>query len=444
MSRTLVKRATELFDRPISRRGFLRRLTYGATALSVAPLAYAMKPGTAYAAICACNGQDCDCGSQCCDGYTEFCCSMYGDNVCPTGTIPMGWWKADGSGICDTTEGAQPRFYLDCNVMDCGDCGCGANGICDGSCQDPVNYTCGCANGDCDLRKTSCTGFRYGQCNQDVECIGPIVCRVVTCTPPWVWDESCTTTSATDNNTRYHDAPCLNDPDPLPNGIPLIGDWTGDGIQTPGVYVSGTWHLRRSDGTGNMVFRFGDRGDTPIVGDWNGDGIDTPGVVRGGSWYLRNSNSTGVADIAFGYGDPGDAPFVGDWTGDGLDTPGLYRRTDGKVYLRNSNTTGFADIEFFFGIPRDLPIPGDFNGNGRDTVSLFRPSEQRFYIINELGKDGGGLGFAEYSYRYGAPGDVPLAGDFNGDGVASPGIYRSGTFYLRNDNSSGVADLVIS
>ena len=222
------------------------------------------------------------------------------------------------------------------------------------------------------------------------------------------------------------------------------GDWTGDGIETPGVYANGTWHLRRSDGTGNMVFQFGDRGDTPIVGDWNGDGVDTPGVVRGGSWYLRNSNSTGVADIAFGYGDPGDAPFVGDWTGDGIDTPGLYRRTDGKVYLRNSNTTGFADIEFFFGIPLDLPIPGDFNGNGRDTVSLFRPSEQRFYIINELAQDGGGLGFAEYSYRYGAPGDVPLAGDFDGDGVASPGIYRSGTFYLRNDNSSGVADLVIS
>ncbi|MGB7861268.1 MAG: hypothetical protein WBM90_12285 [Acidimicrobiia bacterium] len=443
MSSTLVRRASEILDRPVSRRGFLRRLVYGATALTVAPMSYMLRPGTAYAAICSCSGQSCNCGDTCCDGYTEFCCSMYGENVCPTGTIPMGWWKADGSGICDDQTGAKPRYYLDCNIADCGGCGCGSNGICSGACQEPDVYTCGCGNGNCGYRKTACTGFRYGQCNQEVACVGPIVCRVVTCTPPWVWDDSCTTTSATDNNTRFHDAACLRDADPLPNGRPVIGDWTGDGIQTPGIFANGVWHLRRSDGGPNIVFTFGASGDLPIVGDWNGDGVDTPGVFRRGTWHLRNSNTTGVADFSFGYGDPGDSPFVGDWTGNGIDTPGLYRRSDGKVYLRNTNTTGFADIEFFFGIPLDLPIAGDFNGNGQDTVSIYRPSEQRFYIINKLGKDNGGLGFAEYSYRYGAPGDVPLIGDYNGDGVDTPGIYRSGTFYLRNQNSAGNAHLVI-
>ena len=30
--------------------------------------------------------------------------------------------------------------------------------------------------------------------------------------------------------------------------------------------------------------------DTPIVGDWDGDGVDTPGVVRDGrSWILSKS-----------------------------------------------------------------------------------------------------------------------------------------------------------
>jgi hypothetical protein len=431
-----------MFDRDVSRRGFLRRLTFGATALSVAPLTYLLRPGTAYAAICSCSGQDCDCSDLCCDGYTEFCCSIIGENVCPSGTVPAGWWKADGSGICDNASGPQPRYYLDCNVQDCGTCGCNASGVCRGDCQEPQTYTCGCANGDCHLRKASCTGFRYGQCNQDIACVGPIVCRVVTCTPPWVWDESCTTTLAIDNNTRFHNAPCLNDPDPLPSGIPVIGDWTGSGRDMPGVFADGIWHLRRAGGGPNIVFAFGNRGDQPIVGDWTGDGVDTPGVVRAGRWYLRNSNTSGPADLSFGYGDPGDVPFAGDWTGDGVDTAGLYRRSDGKVYLRNSNTTGIADIEFFFGIPLDLPVIGDFNGNGRDTVSLYRPSEQRFYIINQLGRDGGGLGFAEYSFQYGAPRDIPLAGDFDANGVDSAGIYRSGTFYLRNSNSAGVADLV--
>ena len=54
------------------------------------------------------------------------------------------------------------------------------------------------------------TQFRYGQCHQDLACVGPIVCRVVTCVPPWEFDATCTTTSATANATALHDAPCLH------------------------------------------------------------------------------------------------------------------------------------------------------------------------------------------------------------------------------------------
>ena len=425
-------------------------MTLGAAAISVAPMTYLLKPVTAYAAICSCSGQGCDCGDLCCDGYTAFCCQITGQNACPSGTVPAGWWKADGSGICDVASGPQPRYYIDCNVSDCGGCGCGSSGICSGDCQNPKVFGCGCANGDCHLRKASCIGFRYGQCNQHIRCVGPIVCRVVTCTAPWVWDSSCTTTSATDNNTRFHDASCLHNGSgsgmatSLPSGIPLVGDWTGSGIETPGVFVRGRWHLRRADGLPNIVFDYGLPTDIPIVGDWNGDGIDTPGVVRNGRWFLRNSNSTGIADLSFLYGVPGDSPFAGDWTGNGVDTPGLHRRSDGKVYLRNSNTQGVADIEFFFGISNDIAVPGDFDGDGRDSVSLYRPSEQRFYIINRLGTNGGGLGHAEYSYVYGNHGDRPLAGDWDGDGIDSPGIYRAGNFYLRNSNSSGGHDILYS
>ena len=64
---------------------------------------------------------------------------------------------------------------------------------------------------------------------------------------------------------------------------------------------------------------------------------------------------------------------------------GLYRQSDGYVYLRNTNTQGIADIKFFFGNPGDVPLAGDFDGDGCDTVGI-PPSEQRFYIINELGE----------------------------------------------------------
>ena len=55
----------------------------------------------------------------------------------------------------------------------------------------------------------ACNQFRYGQCHQEISCYGPVVCRVVTCTPPWQFDKACGTTSLTDNRTVNHSAPCL-------------------------------------------------------------------------------------------------------------------------------------------------------------------------------------------------------------------------------------------
>ena len=89
-----------------------------------------------------------------------------------------------------------------------------------------------------------------------------------------------------------------------------------------------------------------------------------------------------------------------------------------------------------------MPIAGDFNADGCDTLSIYRPSNQRFYIINALGQDGGGLGAADYDFLFGNPGDTPVVGDWDGDGVDEIGLYResSGFFYYRNTLTTGVAD----
>jgi hypothetical protein len=133
---------------------------------------------------------------------------------------------------------------------------------------------------------------------------------------------------------------------------------------------------------------------------------------------------------------------MGDWDCDGIDSPGLYRQSDGYVYLRDTNTQGNADTRFFFGDPGDIPLAGDFNGDGCDTVSVYRPSNATFYIINELGSDDGGLGAADNHYIFGNPGVKPFMGDFDGDSVDTPGLHResTGLVYYRNSNSEGVAD----
>ncbi len=110
--------------------------------------------------------------------------------------------------------------------------------------------------------------------------------------------------------------------------------------------------------------------------------------------------------------------------------------------MRNSNSQGVADIRFFFGNPGDVPLAGDFNGDGCDTVSIYRPSESRVFIINKLGANEGGLGAADFAYYFGNPGDKPFVGDFNNDGIDTVGLHResTGLVYFRQTHTQGNAD----
>jgi hypothetical protein len=219
MTQRLADRAAAAVGRRTSRRGFLNRTAMAGTAMAVAPTKFLLEPVSAYQATCACSGQLCGCGSRCCDGYTEFCCTITGANRCPPGTELGGWWKADGSGYC-----GGPRYYLDCNVL------LNAGPVC----------SCGCANGDCRNRKACCTRFRYGQCHQEIARMGAIQCRVVTCTPPWELDPTCTTTLAVDQNTRFHDAPCLHEEEEEEDDMPPAPAICIDSSGRRWIFVRGT------------------------------------------------------------------------------------------------------------------------------------------------------------------------------------------------------------
>ena len=144
---------------------------------------------------------------------------------------------------------------------------------------------------------------------------------------------------------------------------------------------TGVWYLRDEWGVIGS-FYYGNPGDVPFLGDWDGDGIETPGLYRqtDGYVYLRNTNTQGIADIKFFFGNPGDVPLAGDFDGDGFDTVSIYRPSEQRFYIinelgENDGGLGAADYNFLFGNPGDQPVvgTGTATASTRSVCTAHRP-----------------------------------------------------------------------
>jgi hypothetical protein len=208
--------------------------------------------------------------------------------------------------------------------------------------------------------------------------------------------------------------------------------------------ATGHWHLYDEAGALSTKFTYGNPGDVPFMGDWDGDGIETPGLYRqsDGFVYLRNSNTVGNADITFFFGNPSDIPIAGDFNNDGFDTVSIYRPSNQTFYIINElgedgGGLGPADTSYVFGNPGDKPFVGDFNGNGQETAGLHRESTGLVYYRNTHTP-----GNADNQFIFGDPGDRFVAGDWTDDGMFTPALFRPGntTTYFKYTNTQGNAD----
>ena len=247
-------------------------------------------------------------------------------------------------------------------------------------------------------------------------------------------------------------------------GIPVVGDFNGDGDDEFGVFKDGYWMIdlngnQRWDSADLMV-RLGEVGDRPIVGDWDGDGKDDVGIY-GPIWELDReaiarehglpnpenqaytppknippsyedanvgsrvmmksrlgSQRADVVDHVFGMGDGEEVPLAGDWNGNGIRSIGTFQAGVWQLDVNGDGRFDGNDPIVTFGRSGDLPVVGDFDGDGVEEIAIYRSG---LWIIDS--NRNYELDATDQTFDMGGSLDQPVVGDWDGDGTDEPGLY---------------------
>lgn len=118
---------------------------------------------------------------------------------------------------------------------------------------------------------------------------------------------------------------------------------------------------------------------------------------------------------------------------DGSSCSGLAAVDSGGLWTLFDEVGDNDPKKFYFGNPGDIPFMGDWNGNGVATPGLYRQSDGFVYL-----RDSNTQGPADREFYFGIPGDFPVVGDWDGDGKDTVSIYRAseGRFYIMNSLGS--------
>ena len=184
-------------------------------------------------------------------------------------------------------------------------------------------------------------------------------------------------------------------------------------------------------------------GDTQVA-DYDGDG--RPDIYHFGddriTVYLGGNRQAGV-DLQAWFDNPTLTPWDAGpecLNNNRCDRIGYVTSTLEFNLRDNLSWEGGNYHEFFFGVPGDIPLTGDWDGNRVSTPGMFRPSNGFVYLANTNATQ-----VADTEYFFGMGGDIPVAGDWDGDGRDTLSIYRpsNGRFYVSNELQTQFADFEV-
>lgn len=192
--------------------------------------------------------------------------------------------------------------------------------------------------------------------------------------------------------------------------------------------------------------------------DFDGDGLADIGVRRASEsmWYVKNSeglDSTStfnddITRVQFGL-EEGDIPVPGFYDRDDKMDFAVRRPSTQTWYVRNSsgvdfisnNDDGISRIRFGLQA-EDIPVPGDYDGDGRTDIAVRRPSTSTWYILNSLRdritRNDDKITRLVFGKR---AEDIPVAADYDGDGRTDIAVRRPSTSTWYILNSTGVDNI---
>jgi hypothetical protein len=172
-----------------------------------------------------------------------------------------------------------------------------------------------------------------------------------------------------------------------------------------------------------------------LIGDYDGDGRDDLYVAAEGQLSIH-LGGVPLDPITRWFLPQGAAPWDAgpECLGGRVCDQIGFVDSEGEWSIKDAPASEADDVSFLYGNPGDVPFAGDWDGDGVQTPGLYRQADGYVYLRNSSDQ-----GTADISFYFGDPGDIPVVGDFDGDGFDTVSLYRPSQqrFYIINRLGSG-------
>lgn len=110
----------------------------------------------------------------------------------------------------------------------------------------------------------------------------------------------------------------------------------------------------------------------------------------------------------------------------------VWRPSTGYWYVLGGQNS--AQTSYYWGAPTDLPVQGDYDGDGKTDFSVFRPASGNWYVSNSSN------GATTELLSFGVSSDKMAQADYDGDGRTDMAVFRGSTgyWYIKRSSDSNM------